>query len=85
MVPLCAAFFSTLPDGDRPHDVYFSFYREWPSFLLEDAVRAMNTSWHGSFNTLDEPRPALYRLESRGTPRTEALLAHLRATMPLRE
>jgi hypothetical protein len=62
-----AAFFSTLPDGDKPHDIYLSFYRRWPSFQLEDAVRSMNTSWQASLAALDEPQPAIYRLGFRST------------------
>src|SRR6266581_2143051 len=60
-----SAFFDTLRSGTLPHDIYFSFYREWPSFYLEAAVSSLNSNWHRSFEKAYNNFPNLYRRQFR--------------------
>ena len=43
------AVFADLSAGDSPFGIYLSLYERWPSFVLEDAVASLNSSWHASF------------------------------------
>jgi hypothetical protein len=60
-----SSFFDTLRSGTLPRDIYFSFYREWPSFYLEAAVSSLNSNWHRSFDKAYSNFPSLYRRQFR--------------------
>jgi hypothetical protein len=58
--------FDKLSASDRPLHLYLSLYRQWPSYLLEDALAGLNGSWEAD---LQKPAaaPSLYRSDLRLT------------------
>jgi hypothetical protein len=58
--------FDSLSATDRPLHLYLSLYRQWPSYLLEDALAGLNGSWEAD---LQKPAaaPSLYRSDLRLT------------------
>lgn len=59
--------FDNLSAGDRPLHLYLSLYRQWPSYLLEEAVAGLNGSWEADIQKPASPGPSIYRRDLRLT------------------
>jgi len=57
----------SVPRGGAPRDLYVSLYSGWPTHVLEEAVRLLNTAWERKVLSAPRPVPSLYRGERRVT------------------
>jgi hypothetical protein len=59
--------FANLSASNRPLHLYLSLYRQWPSYLLEQAIAGLNGSWEADIQKPSPPGPSIYRRDFRLT------------------